>query len=152
MANEVHLTSEFIYRRLAADAPLVALISSTDPVTHVVTIRVYHEFGGSAAAYPHVLILFRAATDVNTVGAGGRIFTRPLFLVEAVTQENSWLGAQAIADRLEVALMGVGGIQGPVNIGPLYGEAPMRRLEITPEGQRLNHLGRSWRTLVSSLP
>lgn len=139
MANEVHLTSEFIYHRLLADAALTALVNG----------RIYHEFAGSAALYPHVLILFRAGTDVNTVGAGGRIFTKPLFLVEAVTQESTWATAQQIADRLEVALQGVGGTFGTLNVGPLYGEAPLRRLEITPEGQRLNHLGRSWRTMVS---
>jgi hypothetical protein len=147
MANEIHGASAFIYRRLAADAALTALVSYTNPATQAVTTGIYEEFAGANAHYPHVLILYLAGTDVNTVGAGGRIFTKPLFLVEAVTQEGNWLTAQAIADRIEAALLGANGLQGTLNVGPLYREAPMRRVEITEEGTRLNHAGGRWRTL-----
>lgn len=150
MANEVHLTSEFIYHRLTADATLVSLVSSTDPLTHVVTPHIYHEFAGSGAAYPHVLILFLAGTDANAIGADQRIFTRPLFLVEAVTQEPNWLIAQQIADRIEARLLGASGTQGALTVMGMFRERPLRRVEITNEGLRINHLGGNWRSFCSS--
>jgi hypothetical protein len=140
MANEVHLASEFIYHRLTADAALTALVGP----------RVYHEFAGPSAVYPHVLILFLAATDANAVGADQRIFTRPLFLVEAVTAENTWATAQSIADRIEARLLGASGTQSGVTILGMYREGPMRRVEITPEGQRINHYGGRWRSFVQT--
>jgi hypothetical protein len=139
MANEIHLTSEFIYHRLAADTALTALVGT----------RIYHEFAGASALYPHVLILFLAGTDANAIGADQRVFTRPLFLVEAVTTDGNWLNAQAIADRIEARLLGAAGTQAPVTIMGMFRERPLRRIEITPEGQRINHLGGNWRSFIS---
>lgn len=139
MANEIQLTSDFIYHRLTADTALTALVGT----------RVYHEFAAATASYPYVLILFLAGTDANAIGADQRVFTRPLFLVEAVTQEANWLTAQQIADRIEARLLGASGTQSGLTIMGMFRERPLRRVEITPEGTRLNHLGGAWRCFGS---
>lgn len=139
MTNETHAAFTLFYHQLTTDAPLVALVGT----------RVYEEFKSGAAPYPRVLITFLAGQDVMAVGGDRRFLSKPMFLVEALTMADDFVQAAAIDARFDPILEGLSGTVGPLSISVTAREGPMKRVEITPEGQRINHLGGRYRAWIS---
>lgn len=138
MASELVDASHFIRSQLVADSALVALVAD----------RVHYDFAGPEPVYPLVLILFLGGEDRETLSYGTRAFTRPLWLVEAQTTDGGWTGAQAIDARIDAVLEGRSGTHAGLKVIGVYRERPIRRVEITPSGVRINHLGGEYRQFV----
>lgn len=140
MAQESIPAGVFYRDLLAADAPLTALIGN----------RISYDFAGASPTYPYVLVLYLSGTDRNTVGATGRAFTRPLFLVEAITADDNWLVAKSICDRIDAVLVNASGTPTGLTIMGVFREREMRRIEVTKEAVVLRHLGGEYRCFCYS--
>lgn len=131
--NELFGLDTLIYATLTADAALVALASK----------RVFSEVGPEGITFPYVLYSFQSGSDQNGVG-GVRIFSRPVYRIEAVDKADSFSTAAKIADRIDKVLQNVRG-QAVVNGVTYQVDGCVRRTPVRiaeeDQGVRYNRLG-----------
>lgn len=114
--------------------------------------RIYSELAPQGHTFPYVLFgVANPGRDRIALGRiGVRIFTRPIYLVRAVTKGESLVAAGQIADRIEAVLGGLVGNESSsgIRIG-IHRMSPYRLPEVF-EGIRLNHVGGLYQLFVSS--
>lgn len=145
MTASVALTrsDRFVYERLAADAALTALVGGpTEP-------RIFADVAPIAnESWPVVIFQVQdEGNDTRTVGSI-RVMERPLYIVKAVDQTQTWQGTvKDLADRIDAALDRV---QGVVDDGTVIACTRLRpfRLAEVDGGVHYKHLGAQFRVLV----
>jgi hypothetical protein len=137
--NELSGVGEFIYSKLAADSAFVALVGT----------KVYPDVAPQGTAHPFVIHQFLSAQDRGGVGERTRIFTRPVFLIKAVTLAGNYAQADQIADRIDEVFLGQKGTaeSGQLIIQGCHRIQPIRYSEII-SGVRYNHCGGQYRFFV----
>lgn len=129
--NELAACAAFLVRELLADSD----------VTDLVGQRVYDTLAPQGSQLPCIVFSHLGGMDLNTVGSDrGRIFSRPQFVIEAVSGGEEIQGfseADVIASALDAALTGdYRGAAGAIEVDDLNyqvsgirREQPLRRLE-----------------------
>ncbi len=142
--NEQQAAAQYLYTRLTGNAGVTALAGA----------RVYESLAPQGTTLPCVVYHLQAGRDRNAVGAGSRLFSRPLFLVKAVCEGSGYAPADAVAAAIDTALVGA---SGTVTIGgQLYEvavagrEEPVRYTE-SATGKRYNHSGGLYRLFVQGV-
>lgn len=141
MASELIGTDDLIRDLLAADATLTTALGGT---------KIYADQAPQGTAFPYVILAFLSSPDTEVVG-GYRVHTRPLYLVKAVTEGNSWSTAGTIADRIDDVLQQAAGTrpaQG-IEVQSIVREGIVRYIETPPQGQPIRHYGGQYRCFVS---
>ncbi len=138
MPSELYGADKFIHGLLAASVGLAALVGD----------RIYSEVAPQGAAFPHVVFSFQSGLDRNAIGAF-RIFTRPTYLVKAVTKDFSLATANQIAAIADDVLMGARGTipSEQVSVMGCHRLMPVRYTEVR-DGVRYNHVGGQYRLFV----
>ena len=130
MANEIVLVDKWLYGLLSADATLTGLVST----------RIYSYLTPTGAGFPSVVYAHQGSMDVIAVG-GIRIMNSGMYLVKAITQDNSMTGAaKSISDRIDTLLHGsVGTVTGGIVLACIR-DYPIAYVEYL-NGLRYNHCG-----------
>lgn len=131
--NELNSVDQFIKDRLLANAGIVSAVGQ----------RVYHELAPQNTPFPYILANFQSGVDRNAIGEQ-RIFTRPLYVIRAVTKENLFTVASGIANTIDTVLQGASGLVGTVQIRGCFRETLVRFIEVEA-GVRFNHVGGTYR-------
>lgn len=136
---ELLAAREWLYAKLAADATLTGIVGT----------RIYAELAPENATFPFVLVTeMSPGNDLRVVGTG-RIWSEPLFLVQAVDQTASYTGnIKTLATRIDAVLHGS---SGPATDGTVWAcvrERPFTMPETGPGGVQYRHLGGMYRVLV----
>jgi hypothetical protein len=108
------------------------------------------------AAFPFLTFQYLAGSDRNAIGAGARIFSRPLYQVLAWCDGDSYAAADAIADAADKALQTA---RGTVTVGSetylarVPGrELPLRNTEgVSGAGIHYNFSGGRYRLFVEGV-
>ncbi len=148
--NELVGVETFLIAKLKADTALVALVGGS------AAPRIYTDMlpPGLTNPFPHVLIACLSAIDRNALPATARILCRVRYLVKAVTREDTWSNANAIAKRIEVALLGKEGAVSAegIYVHPVYRERIHTLVETDADGRRINNRGGEYRSEIVSYP
>lgn len=144
--HELFGAQTFIITKLKADAPLAALVGT----------RIYSEMAPETTppvAFPYIIVAFQSGMDRNAIPVTARIWLAVRYLVKVITQADSLASANAICDRIDAVLIGQ---EGPVpaenvQITKIWRESVEQYIEVEA-GRRLNHVGGSYRTLVTAYP
>ena len=141
--NELRAADTYIYDRLIASAGLTALVG--DKIFSEVAPR---EQDGSAVEPPYVVYGFVAGIDLLAIGRA-RIFTRPIYLVRAVTEGPSFAEAASIADEIDLALHNAPP-DAPVGSAQVMGMDRLQLIRFTEvvDGVRYNHVGGQYRLFI----
>jgi hypothetical protein len=141
--NEVKYAADFVYDKLAAHSDVIALVQD----------RIFRDIAPPTANLPYITFTLISSVDKNAIGARKRLFTRPLFLVKAVTEGTDERPADLIASAIDDALMGQNdlvGTDGVVKLG-VYREACVSYVE-EEQGVLYRHNGGNYRLFVHKLP
>lgn len=138
MANEIVLVDKWLYGVLSADSMLAGLVST----------RIYSYLTPTGAGFPSIVYAYQGSMDVVAVG-GIRIMNSGMYLVKAITQDNSMVGAaKSIADRIDALLHGqqFGVVTGGIVLACVR-EYPIAYVEYL-NGLRYNHCGGIFRVIA----
>jgi hypothetical protein len=143
MAHELRGVDTFISSRLQADATLWTLIGG----------RFYTRPAPTGTAPPYVIATHLSSIDRNALGPGTRIFSRVLYLIRVITKDPNTATSDAIADRIDDALVGIDGSvpAQDIFIGKVFREEAIRYEETTPAGEVFQHTGGRYRFFVERL-
>lgn len=144
--NELDAADKFVFDQLAAQSGLTALVG-----TKIFSEIAPREKDGAEVVPPYVVYAFISGVDRLAIGRT-RILVRPLYLVRAVTQADSFVTAAAIADQIDLALhnappaVPIAGVQ-------VMGADRTQLIRFTEveDGVRYNHVGGQYRLFVHSL-
>lgn len=84
-------------------------LAAASGVTDLVSTRIHDTEAPQSATYPLIVFSMQAAADRKRPGVGGRMMSRALWLVKAVTSgsaESGYAAADAIYNALDAALVG----------------------------------------------
>lgn len=153
MADEVGAASTFIYGRLT-QPPSTDLQAVAATLAGIVGDRIYEGAAPAGSLYPAVVFNLLAGSDQSAQG-DVRIFSKPLYLVKIVTQQESFgLASQAyaIVDFLLQGAYGYVSVNGTLYfISRCNREAAVEYAEEKELG-RFSHLGGKYRLMVQSAP
>lgn len=142
--NEEQAAAKWLRTTLAAE---------TD-VTDLVGTRIYDTEAPQSPTYPFVVFSMQAAADRKRPGANGRMMSRALWLVKAVTQgsaESGYAAADALYNAVDAALVATTGnltISGQeYAIQSCFRTQPVRGME-TEKSVRYCYVGGIYRVLV----
>lgn len=149
--NELDGADKFIWDRLTGQAGMAALVQTPGGEWKVFSELAPREIAGEEVTTPYIVFSFLVGPDNLAIGRA-RIFTRPVYLVRAVTEGTSLVQAAAIADLIDLALhnappaVPIAGLQvmGSDRVQPI------RFIEVT-DGVRYNHVGGQYRLFVHDL-
>lgn len=152
--HELSGVDQFLWQTLSANASLLALLAvQSAPAPNVAPpLGIYAEVAPEGAVPPFLVLNFLSSPDRNVIGSDARSFTRPLYLVKAMTTGPSFISGEQIAKQIDSSLLGARGNITAENIGVMgtFREEPIRFVEIL-EGVRWNTVGSRWRMFVSAL-
>lgn len=137
--NELGLTSQFITELLLNDTTLNGLVGE----------RVYRNVRPPNGLLPCIVFQLIASPDVQAIGCRQRLFTRPVYLVKALTEGTDDTVGDAIATAIDNALVGQSdfvGTGGLVKLG-VYRLEPVEYVEQVEDVQ-YNHVGGQYRIFV----
>lgn len=139
--NELYGVDTFIVTRLRADAGLTALVGT----------RVFADAAPANTVFPYTIALFQSGLDRNAIPVDARILVQVSYFVKAVTQADDYVTANAIADRIDLVLIGASGAVPAhgINVGVIYRTEVIRYIEIE-DGRRVNHLGATYRCMITA--
>lgn len=122
---ETTAAERWLYETLAGDAELTALVSD----------RIFGYIAPIEAVFPLVVFQVQAGADVRGVGPT-RIMSALTMVVRGVDRGQSFVGLEAIADRIDALLQGRSGVGvlGCVRLEPLA-------LAEVVDGIQYRHLG-----------
>lgn len=140
---------QFLFQTLTANAALLALLA---PQPAPSPVGIFSELAPEGAVPPFIVLGMLSSPDRNVIGADARSFTRPLYLLRAVTTGPSFAAGEAIAKQIDNSLLGARGNITGENIGVIstFRIEMIRYVEIL-EGVRWNHVGSRWRLFAQSL-
>jgi hypothetical protein len=139
--NELGLTATFLRDLLTNDATVFALVGD----------RIHRNRVPPNSGLPCIVFSLIGSVDKNAIGADQRLFTRPLYLVKAVTEGTDDTMGDAIATAIDNALMGKSdftGSGGLVKLGCFREELVEYPEEVN--GVQYNHIGGRYRLFVHS--
>lgn len=137
--NELGLTSTFISNLLINDATISGYVQT----------RVHRNVRPPDGPLPCIVFQLIASPDVQAIGCRQRLFTRPIYLVKAITEGTDDIVGDAIATAIDNALVGQSdfvGTGGLVKLG-VYRLEPIEYVEQV-EGVQYNHVGGQYRIFV----
>ena len=139
MANEIVLVDKWLYDTLKVDATLAGFVST----------RIYSYLVPTGSGFPSVVYTYQGSMDAVAVG-GIRIMNSGMYLVKAITQDNSMIGAaKSISDRIDALLHGsIGTVAGGIVLACIR-EYPIAYVEYL-NGLRYNHSGGVYRIVCQS--
>lgn len=144
--NELQAAAKWLYTTLAAHAGVSALVGT----------RVYEGRRPPGTALPAIVFQHLGGADRRAMGADKRLFSRPVFLVKAIAEGESYASADAIASAIDAALQGVGGTatvgDQDYTIRGCERLEPVRYLEAASDQTRFNHSGGQFRLFVFPTP
>lgn len=141
--NEAKYAADFIYDLLAAHQGIIDTVSD----------RIFRLIAPPNAILPYVTFTFISSVDKNAIGARKRLFTRPIYLVKAVTEGTDERPGDLIATHIDNALMGQNdlvGTDGVVKLG-VFREGIVEYVE-EEQGIQYRHIGGNYRVFVHKLP
>lgn len=141
--NELSAADAFLFERLNVTA-VTSLLGTAPNYSGI-----YETLIPESAPLPAIRFQFQAGVDTVAIGQF-RVFTRPLYLVEAVTLGDEAHTAGLIANQIEAALTGIQNyLVSPDNVIIMgcFREQPYRMVEVV-EGQRFNHVGGLFRLFI----
>ena len=128
---------------------LVSKLTNDPTVAGLVGMRVHRNVRPPDGPLPCIVFQLIASPDVQAIGADQRLFTRPTYLVKAITEGTDDTVGDAIADAIDNALVGQSdfvGSGGLVTLG-VYRTDPIEYVEQV-EGVQYNHIGGNYRLFV----
>lgn len=142
MSRELQAAAKAFRAALTEDAAVAALAGT----------RIYEGLAPQGTALPYVLFSYHTGGDVQAQGSAGRILTRPVYLVKALTEGTDF----GPADTLAAAVDGVvEDLDSLISIGSetyrvqVQGRLePVRYLETVAGGSRYYHAGGLYRLIV----
>ena len=139
MADETTRADEFLHGILTGDTAL----------TTALTGGIFADLAPEKTQFPYGLHHFQGGADVRGNGPG-RIMVSGLWLVQAVAEQDSYLGTlRTAADRIDTLLQAKSGAAG--SDGVVFScvrEQPYRMVEVLTGGAQVRHLGGLYRLLV----
>ena len=141
MADETALCAEFLYGKLNVSAITTALGAARIHDTDVPQKPI----SGPDTRFP--CVVFQQQSSVDSYGVGAvRIFTRPLWTVKVIVDDDSYKNASAIFKLVDAALQGQ---SGTVTNGSVYAcyreDTNIRYSEPKPAGGYFKHVGGTYR-------
>lgn len=137
--NELGKTSAFLVSKLTNDATVASLVGT----------RIHRNRRPPDGPLPCIVFSLIGSPDVQAIGARQRLFTRPLYLIKAITEGTDDTVGDAIATAIDNALVGQSdfvGSDGLVKLG-VYRTEPIEYVEEV-DGVQYNHIGGQYRIFV----
>lgn len=141
--NELNLTAQYIYNTLLNNQKVYDLVQE----------RIFRNAAPPDAGTPCIIFNFDSGLDVNAIGHDQRLFTRPIFLIKAVTVDTDTVPVGDISDAIDEALVGKSDLLGASGlvVQGVYRESPVDFWEDSA-GLRYNYMGGYYRLFVHKTP
>jgi hypothetical protein len=141
ITNELRYVHKFLYDTLRNSTAVQALCGNP--------ARVYESLAPEGAVTPFIIFAFMSAHDVNTVGAGSRSFTEPIYKIVAVDQDDGADRVGQVADAIEAAVTGLQNVTTEsITIMGITRTQPVMVVEEL-NGKRFSTVGGLYRLFVS---
>lgn len=145
--GELTACGQYIVQQLSAQPALSGISAWSEQVPEAAAGQAAQ---GQIVAFP--CVLFSLLSGRDTVGAGGgRLLTRPIYLIRAVGVGDSFAALQPLADAIDAALQG-NSVNPPVTVGGMTVRGAVResarQYSDDDAGVRYNHLGGEYQFFV----
>lgn len=142
VVTELSGVEAWVFSTLANDPTMQGLVGNP--------ARVYSAIAPEGSAFPYVVMTYLAGADVIATG-GGRVMSRPIYVVKGVDNASSFANLKAIATQIETLIGNQTGTTPDTRILSCVREQPFELIEVDQAGVVYRNLGGRYRIEAQSL-